>query len=194
MAFKTRELSLDRFVAEVDLIEPDLPVAVATIDLDDFAAVNDNEGEKAGDAVLSRFERSLRRALPSGALIGHVRGDEFVVALPDTSAEEALLALDGARRAAAPVHASIGIAARPAHGSTAEELLEAADAALVRAKQSGGGKVAIHVEERMVLKSSYYPRAALHRLAKLSRRSGRTEASLLRQALDELLDQHQAAV
>ena len=39
----------------------------------------------------------------------------------------------------------------------------------------------------MILKSSYYPRRSLHRLTKLSRRTGRPEASLLREALDEYL-------
>jgi predicted DNA-binding protein len=44
----------------------------------------------------------------------------------------------------------------------------------------------------MVLKSSYYTRPALHRLAKLASRTGHTEAHLLRQALDDLLAKHAA--
>jgi len=114
--------------------------------------------------------------------------------------EDALLALeairaDFARGEPAPglpdrVGASFGIAGQPAHGSTAEELLEAADAALVRAKRAGGNRIAIHVDERMILKSSYYPRPALHRLTKLSRRTGRPEASLLREALDDYLERN----
>jgi amidase len=51
--------------------------------------------------------------------------------------------------------------------------------------------IAIHVEERMILKSSYYPRPALHRLTKLARRTGRPEASLLREALDDYLARNQ---
>jgi hypothetical protein len=88
----------------------------------------------------------------------------------------------------------VGIAGRPAHGSTAEELLEAADAGLVRAKRAGGNRIAIHVGERMILKSSYYPRPSLHRLTKLSRRTGRPEASILREALDEYLARDQGTV
>jgi predicted DNA-binding protein len=42
----------------------------------------------------------------------------------------------------------------------------------------------------MILKSSYYPRPALHRLTKLSRRTGRPEASLLREALDDYLERN----
>jgi diguanylate cyclase len=81
--------------------------------------------------------------------------------------------------------------AGPRGGSTAEELLEAADAGLVRAKRAGGNRIAIHIEERMILKSSYYPRPSLHRLTKLARRTGRPEASLLREALDDYLARNQ---
>ena len=203
MAYDSGVLSLDGFTHELNLLSPDLPVAVAMIDLDGFGPLNETEGTVAGDAVLASFERLLGSSLPPGALVAHVRGDEFAAALPDTACEEALLALEAVRsefggREPAPgvkgrLSVSMGIAGRPAHGSTAEELLEAADAALVRAKRSGGNRIAIHVEERMILKSSYYSRPSLHRLAKLSRRSGRPEASLLREALDEYLARHQDA-
>ena len=46
--------------------------------------------------------------------------------------------------------------------------------------------MAIWIEEKMVLKSNYYSRAALDRLAKLAGKLERTEASLLREALDDL--------
>ena len=167
----------------------------------EFGPLNAAHGTEAGDAVLGSFERSLAAGLPRGALIARSRGDEFAVALPDTSCEEALLALEAVRAgfaASEPVPGlngrlgvSVGIAGRPAHGSTAEELLEAADAGLVRAKRAGGNRIAIHVEERMILKSSYYPRPSLHRLTKLARRTGRPEASLLREALDEYLARNQ---
>jgi diguanylate cyclase (GGDEF)-like protein len=203
MPYHSDALSLDGLIAEVNLLSPDLPVAVAMIDLDSFQPVNDAHGMAVGDAILAGFERLLRSALGPHALLAHVRGDEFAVALPDTACEEALLALEAvrsefaAREAAPGVHdrlsVSVGIAGRPAHGSTAEELLEAADTGLVRAKRAGGNRIAIHVEERMVLKSSYYPRPSLHRLTKLSRRTGRPEASLLREALDEYLARVQEA-
>jgi len=202
MVYHSSLLSLDRLAAEVDLLDLDLPVSVAVLDLDGFGPLNERHGAAAGDAVLHSVERSLQAGLPAGALLAHVRGDEFAVALPDTSCEEALLALEPVRaevsgREVAPgpdgrVGLSIGVAGRPAHGATSEELLEAADAGLVRAKRAGGNRIAIHVEERMILKSSYYARPALHRLTKLARRTGRPEASLLREALDDYLARHQA--
>jgi diguanylate cyclase len=201
MSYRTEALSLNQLSAEISLLDPDLPVAVAVTDLDRFGPLNQAHGRETGDAVLGSFERALSSGLGPGALVAHVRGDEFAVALPDASCEEALLALEKVRaefaaRAAADgleerLGVSIGIAGRPAHGSTAEELIEAADAGLVRAKRAGGNRVAIHIEERMILKSSYYPRPSLHRLTKLARRTGRPEASLLREALDEYLARNQ---
>lgn len=57
-------------------------------------------------------------------------------------------------------------------------------------KREGGGRVALYVEEKMILESNYYPRADLDRLAKLSGATARTEASLLREALDLLFRHH----
>jgi predicted DNA-binding protein len=60
----------------------------------------------------------------------------------------------------------------------------------MRAKREGGNRVAIYVEEKMVLKSNYYSRANLDRLSKLSGVTGRTEASLLRESLDDLFERY----
>ena len=84
------------------------------------------------------------------------------------------------------IAATFGVAARPPHASSVTDLVACANAALMRGKREGGGRVAIYVEEKMVLKSSYYPRADLDRLARLSAATGRTEASLLREALGDL--------
>ena len=46
----------------------------------------------------------------------------------------------------------------------------------------------------MVLKSNYYPKRQLDRLTKLSAALGQTEASLLREALDRLIEQHREAL
>lgn len=186
-------LNLDALRSELDLLEPSVAVAVSVLDLDGFGPVNDKEGAGAGNALLSRCEAAIRSSLPAEALIAHVRGDEFAVALPDSAPETLLIALEGARRAVAadePVTLSAGVAGRPQHGASSDELLSAADTALVRAKREGGNRIAMAVEERMVLKTSYYAPAALHRLAKLARRTGRPEASLLREALDDLLAKH----
>ena len=90
----------------------------------------------------------------------------------------------------AELGASAGIAAAPPHGATGEELHRAAGEALMRAKREGRGRAAIYVDEKMTLKSNYYSRANLDRLAKLSGATSRTEASLLREALDDLFEKY----
>jgi diguanylate cyclase (GGDEF)-like protein len=172
-------------------------LALALTDIDQFKELNDTLGHEAGDSVLRSFERTLTGSLPEDAVVGRISGDEYAVALPDTSAEGALILLEEIRthfgsREASPevprrVQVSVGIAARPQHAKSVPDLMRAADEALFRAKREGKARVAIYVENKMVLKSNYYARASLERLAKLSAATGRTEASLLREALDDLL-------
>ena len=193
------------FLAELDghLYQGNAAVALALTDLDDFAAINRTRGRDAGDAVLMAWDRVLRTNIPREGSVARLGGDEFAVVLPGTSAENAVVLLDELRRhlagmtiesVADAVTASVGVAANPPHGTTAEALYRAAGEALMRAKRDGRDRVAMYVEEKMVLKSNYYSKANLERLAKLSSASDRTEASLLREALDDLLDKHKDAL
>jgi diguanylate cyclase len=178
-------------------------LALALTDLDDFAGINQAFGREAGDAVLVAWDRVLRANVPRGGSVARLGGDEFAVVLPGTSAEIAVVLLEELRRHLAgmavegvpdAVTASLGVAANPPHGRTAEDLYRAAGEALMRAKRDGRDRVALYVEEKMVLKSNYYSKANLERLAKLSAATDRTEASLLREALDDLLDKHRDAL
>lgn len=167
-----------------------VPLALALLDVDEFKELNDEAGRDAGDKVLRSLERTLARNLPQSAIVGRVGGDEYAVALQRTSPESALILFEEMRAHVAvhdAVSISVGIAGRPQHATGAADLMRAADEALFRAKREGRGRVAIYVEDRMTLKSNYYPKAALERLSKLSDATGRTEASLLREALDDLL-------
>lgn len=176
-----------------------VPLALALADLDDFAGVNDTHGYESGDRLLAAWEKLLRSNLPVDAEVARLGGDEYAVVLPGQSAENALIVLNEIRAhlaahplagLPAPCTASIGVAANPPHGATAEELWRAAGAALMRAKRDGRDRVAIYVDEKMVLKSNYYSRASLDRVAKLADATGRTEASLLREALDDLFQKY----
>lgn len=189
-AFRSQVLDLVAFRQTVDQLDPNLPLAVAMIDIDGFGTLNEREGPEAGDRALAAIEAAIADGAPSGAIVGHVKGDEWVIALGDALPEDLLIAVDGIRRTIAeqgPLPITAGVAGRPQHGAEIDELLAAADTGLVRAKQSGRNRVAIAVEERMVLKSNYYTRPALHRLAKLAGRTGHTEAHHLREALDDHL-------
>ena len=187
---------VERVEAAVENHHGSHTLSVALTDLDAFEAVNNDYGHDAGDGVLEAWERTLTGSLPKEALVARIGGDAFAVALPGFSAESALIVLEEIRGHFAahapegiqqPLNASMGIAARPPHANTIQELVPAAQEAMMRAKREGGGRIVIYVEEKMVLKSNYYSRAGLDQLAKLSVRSGRTEASLLREALDDLI-------
>ena len=179
------------------------PLALALTDLDDFAAVNDRYGHQTGDAVLAAWDRVLAVNVPKGASVVRLGGDEFVVVLPGISAENAVVLLEELRGHFAAMRvdgvpdslsASAGIAANPPHGTTAQDLWRAAGEALMRAKRDGRDRVALYVEEKMVMKSNYYSKADLERLAKLSAATDRTEASLLREALDDVLYKYRDAL
>ena len=172
------------------------PVALAMIDMDGFKRINDEFGHAVGDELLQAHARSFTGSLPADAIGSRFGGDEFVVALPGVSAEGALILFEEVRAyltahvpsktIGRPVPITVGVAARPPHGSTLDELLRAGEAAMYRAKAEGRNRVALYVDEKMVMKSNYYDRGSLAKLAKLSENVGRTEASLLREALDAL--------
>jgi diguanylate cyclase len=184
-------------VLEGSLHGGNAPVALALSDLDGFATVNRDQGHEVGDEVLALWEQTLLGNVPSDATVLRLGGDEYVAILPSLSVENALIVLDEIRSHFAShveaslgvtCSASIGVAANPPHGTTVDALFQAAGQALMRAKRDGGDRIAIYVEEKMVLKSNYYSRANLERLAKLSAVTNRTEASLLRESLDDLIE------
>jgi diguanylate cyclase (GGDEF)-like protein len=175
-------------------------VSLGLIDIDNFLDLNNDYGHSSGDEVLRNLEKVLLGSVPTEALVARIGGDEYAVALPDAPAENALILLEEIRShfssrqvsASVPrkVHLSIGIASRPAHAETVAELFHAASEALYRAKREGRGRVAIYIESKMTLKSNYYPKASLEKLSKLSNALNKTEASLLREALEELFIKH----
>jgi diguanylate cyclase (GGDEF)-like protein len=117
--------------------------ALQFVDLDDFKSINDSWGHAAGDAVLLELGRRLSRAVRSSDTVARWGGDEFVVLLP----EAAVLGPDRAEPIRAVFNepfefagrrmrlgASIGVSHYPQDGTTAVELLNAADRELYRAK------------------------------------------------------------
>jgi diguanylate cyclase (GGDEF)-like protein len=124
-------------------------LACLLIDLDDFKLVNDRHGHPAGDAVLRGVARALMGEFRAFDRVARYGGDEFVVILPAADLQSAALAGDRALRRLGEVHsfdlvagvaASIGVAQWQAPMS-AEQLLAACDAALLRSKRTGKGHV-----------------------------------------------------
>ena len=180
-----------------------VPLTLALIDLDNFKQLNDSLGHAVGDRVLRQVERLLSGSLPAGSHVARLGGDEYAVILPESAAETALILFDEIikhfqinRDADWPrmLGLSVGLAGRPAHAESSFDLQRAADEALLRAKREGRGRACIYVESKMVLKSNYYPKSQLERLAKLAGALGRTEASLLREALDDLIEKNRGAL
>ena len=128
------------------------------LDLDGFKLANDTAGHQAGDEILRAVAATIRAASREGDRVFRYGGDEFTVLLPHSDADGALAAAARIRaslsRIAVPrrirsrwrVTASIGIATFPADGTTAEEILLAADRACFVAKRQGRDRVATAVE------------------------------------------------
>jgi diguanylate cyclase (GGDEF)-like protein/PAS domain S-box-containing protein len=125
-----------------------LPVWVAFIDLDRFKFINDHYGHRTGDQILTGITSRLRSILRSNDILGRYGGDEFIVVLRggpelDMSSET----LERIMQAVAEpmkidghslfVHCSVGVSVFPQDGDSPQQLLEMADAAMYRAKQSG---------------------------------------------------------
>jgi diguanylate cyclase (GGDEF)-like protein len=126
------------------------PLSCLLIDLDDFKAVNDLYGHPAGDALLRSVVDALVGEFRQFDRVARYGGDEFVVILPNagvgaaaaagTRALSLLRAIRGEDGMAHGVSASIGVAAWRAPMGV-DELLAAADAALLRSKRQGKGRV-----------------------------------------------------
>ena len=95
--------------------------AVMVLDIDHFKSINDAHGHAVGDRVLTEVAQRLRDNLRAVDLIARIGGEEFLVAMPDTSAEQARGAAERLRRRiedeafdASPVATHCGIANRAA--------------------------------------------------------------------------------
>ncbi|HEX5503731.1 MAG TPA: diguanylate cyclase [Thermomicrobiales bacterium] len=123
--------------------------AVLFLDLDHFKAVNDRLGHHAGDLLLRQVAARLQGALRDSDTVARLYGDEFAALLPRDDAAGAAVVARQILRALAPpfalhgqphqVRASIGIALYPAHGTTADALMRAADGAMYLAKRGDSG-------------------------------------------------------
>ncbi len=74
------------------------PLAVLMLDIDRFKAINDTHGHPTGDIVLAEVARRLRDNLRAVDLIARVGGEEFLVAMPETSVDQARGAAERMRR------------------------------------------------------------------------------------------------
>jgi len=123
------------------------PLSLAYFDLDGFKEFNDSLGHAAGDEMLQTFAGALAAGIRGTDLLARIGGDEFVLLLPDTDAEEAVGVVNRLRAsvaevsANAPITASVGIATHRFPPPTVDALITTADELMYQAKQKGGDRV-----------------------------------------------------
>lgn len=134
------------------------PLVLALLDLDFFKLVNDRYGHAAGDAVLCAFAGRVLDNLRSTDVLARWGGEEFLLLLPETSLDGALVLLERVRREVAELcvetangeirlTVSIGVAAGRVQ-DTMEQVLEHADEALYQAKAQGRDRVVVYGGDR----------------------------------------------
>jgi diguanylate cyclase (GGDEF)-like protein/putative nucleotidyltransferase with HDIG domain len=129
----------------------DEPVAVLSIDLDDFREVNEEFGHGVGDRLLASVADVVKEQFRQMDMVARYAGDEFVAVMPGANQEAASLVTERVRAAvdthsfpfktgrALRVGVTIGAACHPADGETADELLLAATRNMRRNKSARRG-------------------------------------------------------
>ncbi|MEO6891600.1 MAG: diguanylate cyclase [Ktedonobacteraceae bacterium] len=130
------------------------PLSILFFDGDHFKRVNDTYGHAVGDVVLREIGERVHSVVRAGDTIGRYGGEEFLVLLPETEAEEASILAERIRAAMVSfplgmahvdgginVTISVGLASYPLDGQKAGEILEKADQAMYWAKRLGRNQV-----------------------------------------------------
>ena len=145
-----------------DLQREGVTYAVAYGDLDHFKLLNDTHGHEAGDQALRLFSRVLRESVRPTDIAARYGGEEFVLILPGSDTETATIVLERVRERLAlalaagriaPFTVSFGLAAST-DAATFDEVVAAADQALLRAKAAGRNRVVVALADTATSDSS----------------------------------------
>jgi diguanylate cyclase (GGDEF)-like protein/PAS domain S-box-containing protein len=149
-----RRSFMDRGAVELSRTQRyDIALSILMLDLDHFKQINDTFGHQAGDLVLKSLAMTFQEVLRNVDIIGRLGGEEFAAVLPETNIEEAAEVAERLREKISTgeivlsegvkIHftVSIGIATLLDKNSNIDMLLNEADKALYRAKQSGRNRV-----------------------------------------------------
>ncbi len=144
---RTLHTTLQSEIARAERLGTDLSIVLA--DLDKFKSVNDECGHLIGDQLLARAAAVFRSQLREYDLAARYGGEEFLLVLPKTSTFDAIAIAERIRKEVAeikipgcckPVTVSLGVASWIQRES-AEKLVDRADNALYKAKESGRNRV-----------------------------------------------------
>jgi diguanylate cyclase (GGDEF)-like protein len=127
------------------------PLGFALVDIDHFKAYNDTLGHQAADVALRELAQLLRKTCRTGDTVYRYGGEELAVVMRETTADDGCFLAERLRGVVEHYFAdpsqprritvSIGVASIPEHGTTAAEIIAAADEALYRAKSRGRNQV-----------------------------------------------------
>ncbi len=137
---------------EADVLKQSL--CLIMLDIDHFKTFNDSYGHRAGDQVLKTVARLATNAIRPGDIFCRYGGEEFVAILPNTKGEEGFGLAEDIRKAVREhefihkdqlllVTVSLGVSSRKGGERDAVWLIEAADAALYKAKKDGRDRVRV---------------------------------------------------
>ena len=127
---------------------------IMIIDADNLKSINDRLGHSAGDRLIKHFSETIVSNLRITDIVARYGGDEFIVLLPETTTENALIAGERLRMKikSTPftcdgeqieITGSIGYASYPEHATEMNELIHRADKALLSSKAQGKNRSTI---------------------------------------------------
>lgn len=137
-----------------------ISMALIMIDIDHFKRFNDTYGHEAGDMVLREMGRAMNEGFRGSDIACRYGGEEFLLFLYDTSLEVAEkraeelsqkikhIQIKYGATVLEKITISQGIAMFPENGTTAEELIEAADKALYKAKHEGRDRIVVYKNKK----------------------------------------------
>ncbi len=136
--------------------ENNLHLSIIMIDIDFFKIFNDTYGHDAGDYVLMYFADTLKFNVRETDVVSRYGGEEFIVVLPRTNHRGAYRVAEKLRKKVEEmsltaisnenppkITCSLGISVYPLHGNNIDKLIQSADKALYKAKNSGRNRTCI---------------------------------------------------
>ncbi len=132
-----------------------LPLSIIMVDIDWFKKINDSYGHETGNIVLQKLAEVIQKCIRDVDIFVRYGGEEFVVILPQTPQQEAVVIgnrireqvemtkIDAGKHSLLKITVSVGLSSFPENGKPQEELVTIADEALYQAKDEGRNIVCV---------------------------------------------------